>query len=88
MPSHSLTNFEIQKYYQNKPKFNGFSSRKNLPETIDGTNGNNLDECKSMRTHEVALYVDDDHVTLIAFELNVSQKIEKFIKTKCRNKYV
>ena len=51
MPSHSLTNFEIQKYYQNKPKLNGFSSRKNLPETIDGTNGNNLDECKSIRTH-------------------------------------
>ena len=23
MPTHSLTNSEIQKYYQNKPKFNG-----------------------------------------------------------------
>ena len=26
---HPLTNFEIQKYYQNKPKFNGVNSRSN-----------------------------------------------------------
>ena len=26
-----LTNFEIQKYNQNGPKFNGVYSRKNLP---------------------------------------------------------
>ena len=30
MPQHPLTNFEIQKYYQNKPKFNGVYSRNNL----------------------------------------------------------
>ena len=29
MPSHPLTNFEIQKYYDNKPKFNGVYSRNN-----------------------------------------------------------
>ena len=29
MPSHSSTSFEIQKDYENKPKFNGFYSRKN-----------------------------------------------------------
>ena len=34
MPSHTLTNFEIQKYYQNEPKFNGVFSRNNLPKTI------------------------------------------------------
>ena len=27
MLPHPLANFEIQKYYQNKPRFNGFSSR-------------------------------------------------------------
>ena len=27
----SFTNFEIQKYYQNEPKFNGVYSRNNLP---------------------------------------------------------
>ena len=32
MPSPALTNFEIQKYYQNEPKFNGVYSINNLPE--------------------------------------------------------
>ena len=27
MLPHPLTNFEMQKYYQNKPKFKGFYSR-------------------------------------------------------------
>ena len=32
MPPHLLTNFEIQKYYQNEPRFNRVYSRKNLLE--------------------------------------------------------
>ena len=32
MPPHPLNNFEIQKYYQNEPRFNGVFSRDNLPE--------------------------------------------------------
>ena len=31
IPSHPLTNFEIQKYCQNEPGFNGVYSRDNLP---------------------------------------------------------
>ena len=31
MRPHPLTNFEIQKYYQNEPRFNGVYSRNNLP---------------------------------------------------------
>ena len=31
MPSHPLTNFEIQEHYQNEPRFNGVFSRNNLP---------------------------------------------------------
>ena len=31
MPPHSLTNFEVQKYYQNEPEFNGVYSKNNLP---------------------------------------------------------
>ena len=31
MPPHPLTNFEIQEYYQNEPRFNGVCSRNNLP---------------------------------------------------------
>ena len=36
MPTHPLTNFEIQKYYQNKPRFNGVYSSDNLPKIKDG----------------------------------------------------
>ena len=45
MPPHPLTNFEIQKYYQNKPKFNGIYSRSNLPKIKDSAYVINLDEC-------------------------------------------
>ena len=31
MPPHPSTNFEIQKYYKNEPRFNGAYSRDNLP---------------------------------------------------------
>ena len=33
---HALTNFEIQNYYQNEPRFNGVFSRNNLPKKIKG----------------------------------------------------
>ena len=49
--SHPLTNFEIQKNYQNKPKFDGVYSRKNLPNIKDGAYVTNLDEFKSIGTH-------------------------------------
>ena len=45
MPPHSLTNFEIQKYYQKKPRFNSVVSRNNLPKKIkDGAYMINLDK--------------------------------------------
>ena len=42
MLPHPLTNFEIQKYYQNKPKFNCVYSRNNLPKIKKGTCAINL----------------------------------------------
>ena len=36
MPPYLLTNFEIQKYYQNEPIFNGIYPRNNLPKIKDG----------------------------------------------------
>ena len=36
MPPHPLTNFQIQKYYQNELRFNGVYSRDNLPKIKDG----------------------------------------------------
>ena len=44
MPSHPLTNDEIEKYYQRKPKFSGVYSRNNLPKIKDGAYVINLDE--------------------------------------------
>ena len=43
MSSHPLTNFEIQKYCQNEPKFNGIYSRNNLYKTKDGAYTINVD---------------------------------------------
>ena len=51
MPPHPLTNFEMQEYYQNKPKFSGVYSRNNLPKIKDGAYVINLDKFKSMGTH-------------------------------------
>ena len=52
MQSHPLTNFEIQKYYQNQPKFNSVYSRNNLPKVKDGgAYVINSDEYKSIETH-------------------------------------
>ena len=31
---HPLTNFEIKRYYQNEPRFNGVFSKDNLPKKI------------------------------------------------------
>ena len=36
MPPHPLTNFEIQKYYKNEPRFNGVFSRNSLPKKNKG----------------------------------------------------
>ena len=58
LPPHPLTNFEIQEYYQNEPRFNGVFSRDNLPNNIkNGAYVINLDEYHDIGTHWVALYV-------------------------------
>ena len=33
---HPVTNFNIQKYYQNEPRFNSVCSRDNIPKIKDG----------------------------------------------------
>ena len=64
MLPHPLTNFEVQKYYQNEPKFNGVYSRDNLPDEIkDGAYIINLDEYSGIGTHWVALHVLSNDVT-------------------------
>ena len=51
MSPNPLTNFEIQKYYQNEPKFNDVYSRNNLPEIKDGAYIINIDEYESIGTN-------------------------------------
>ena len=43
MQPHPLTNFKIQKYYQNEPKFNAVYSRNNLSTIKDEAYVINLD---------------------------------------------
>ena len=56
MAPQPLTNFEIQKYYQNKSRFNGVYSRENLPKVKVGAYVINLDEYSDIGTHRIALY--------------------------------
>ena len=71
----SLTNFEIQKHYQNESKFNGVHSRNNLPRMKDGAYVINLDEFESIGAHWIAFYVNGNiQQILIALELNIFQK--------------
>ena len=57
MPPHPLTNFDIQKYYQNESRFNGVYSRDNLPKIKDGAYVTNLDGYSDIGSYWVALYV-------------------------------
>ena len=57
MPPHPLTNFEIQKYYQNESKFSGVYSKDSLPKIKDRAYVINLDEYSDIGTHWVAFYV-------------------------------
>ena len=87
MPPHPLTNFEIQKYYQNEPRFNGVFSRNNLPKKIkDGAYIINLDEYSDIGTHWVALYVHNNNVTY--FDSFGVEHIPKEIRTFISNKNI
>ena len=82
LPPYPLTNFEIQEYYQNEPRFNGVFRRDNLSNSIkNGAYVINLDECRDIGTHWVALYVNNN--TVIYFDSfgveNIPKEIIKFI---------
>ena len=84
MPPHPLTNFEIQKYYQNEPRFHGVYSRDNLTKIKDGAYAINLDEYSDIGTHWVALWVDNNDVTY--FDSFGAEHIPKEIKVFINNK--
>ena len=63
MQPHPLSNFEIQKHYENEPKFDGVYSRNNFYEIKDWAYIINLDEYESIGTLWVALFVNDNDIT-------------------------
>ena len=68
MAPHPSTNFEIQKYYHNKPNLAGLYLRNDLPKSLPKTMKDNayvinLNEYKSIETHWIALYASGNNLT-------------------------
>ena len=82
---HPLTNFEIQNYYQNGPRFNGVFSRNNLPKKKkDGAYIINLDEYADVSTHWIASFCNKNEI--VYFESfgveHVPEEIKEFVRNK------
>ena len=60
---HPFTIFELQKYYQNRLKFNVIYSKNNLSKIKDGKYIINFDNYESIRTHRIALFVNAENLT-------------------------
>ena len=73
MPLHPLTSFEIQKYYQNEPRFNGVYVI-------------NLDEYSDIETHWVSLHVHNNDAKY--FDSFGVEHIPKQIRTFINNKNI
>ena len=91
MPTHPLTNFEIQTYYQNEPKFNGVYSRNNLPKIKDVVYVINLDDHKSIEIYQIVFYVNGNNrrasYDVICFDSSGVENIPKKIKNHRKQKY-
>ena len=88
-PPHPLTNFEIQKYYQNEPRFNWIHSRDNLPDKIkDGAYVISLAEYSDIGTHSIALHALNNNVTYFdSFGVEkIPKETIKFIEKKQQHK--
>ena len=91
MPPYPFSIFEIQKNYQNEPKFYDIYSRNNLPKIKYMTYVMNLQRYKSIGTQWVVLYADSNNVSSfdsLGVEY-ISHDIGNFINTsKWFNKWV
>ena len=82
---HPLTNFEIQKYYKNEPRFNGVFWRNNLPKKIkDRAYVINLDEYTDVGTHWIALFCNrNDIVYFDSFDVeHIPVEIKNLLEIK------
>ena len=85
IPPHPLTNFEIQKYYQNEPRLNGAFSKNNLLKKMkDGAYETNLYEYADVGTHWIALFCNRNEIVYFdSFGVeHVSEEIKEFIANK------
>ena len=83
IPAHPLTNFVIQKYFKNEPRFNGVFSGNNLLKKIkDGAHIINLDEYTDVGTHWITLFCKKMKLFIsIDLVFNIFLKKEKKKKT-------
>ena len=85
VPPHPLTNFEIEKYCKNEPRFNGVFSRNNLPKKIkDGAYVMNLDEYTDVGTHWIALFCNRNEIVYFnSFGVEpIPEETKKIIRNK------
>ena len=85
MLSHPLANFELEKYYQNEPRFNGVFSRNSLPKQIrDGAYVIHLDEYANIGTHWIALSCNRNEIAYFdSFWVEyVPEEVKEFIGNK------
>ena len=85
MSHYPLTNFELEMYYQNDPRFNGFFSKNDLLKTIkDGTYVINLDEYADVGTHWIALFCNRNEIVYFdSFGVeHVPEEIKEFVGNK------
>ena len=85
MSPHPLANYEIQKYYQNEPRFNGVYSGDNLPKIRDGAYVINLDEYSDIGTHRIAFTYK---IMMLLILSSGVQHIPKEIKTSSGNRNI
>ena len=82
MLPHPLTNFEIQKYYKNEPRFNGIFSRNNLSKKIkDRAYVINLDDFADEGAHWIVLFCNRNEIVYFdSFGVeNIPEEIKEFI---------
>ena len=85
MQPHPLTNCELERAYENEPRFNGVFSRNNLPKKIkDGAYVINLDEYADVGTHWIALFCNRNEIVYFdSFGVeHVPEEIKEFVGNK------
>ena len=91
MPPHPLTNFQIQKYYKNEPRFNGVFSRNNLFKKIkDGAYIINLAQYADVGTYWIALFFKRNEIVYFdKFGVeHIPEEVKEFIEEFPGNKNI